>query len=231
MATLTCRLVAIACIAFPVGSMPMQLPSLPQASNTKPDEKVEPPQPAPSADEINQRKLLDEALRLVGPHCVSDPDEVAATMRKLMLRRDALRPAFEAILANPKSHPTKVSSTFYTLVLTATTGQRFIELAVERLADNTSGVRAGALYYLEHYGSALDTAPIVALLSDSDIIVHHAAAKTLAKIGGPRDIVAMDAWLKSGTAHRKDGDFQRHVKECRDALEKRLKAIPKDLQH
>ena len=63
-------------------------------------------------------------------------------------------------------------------------------------------------------------------------MVYYAAAETLAKIGGKRDMVAMDAFPRTGTAHRKDGKLLMHIKKCRDELENRLNAnpIPKNLK-
>jgi hypothetical protein len=57
--------------------------------------------------------------------------------------------------------------------------------------------------------------------------VVYFAAKNLAAVGGPREVVAMDARLL-GVAHRDDAHFRRHLKDCRDALQKRLDARKKD---
>jgi hypothetical protein len=72
----------------------------------------------------------------------------------------------------------------------------------------------------------------VSLLSDEDVIIVNAAATALAKTGGPREVFAMDAWLRGGSAHRDKGNLLIHVKRCRDELEKRLREnpIPKDLR-
>jgi hypothetical protein len=63
---------------------------------------------------------------------------------------------------------------------------------------------------------------VVALLSDEDIVVQDAAAKTLAAIGGRRDLVAFDAWLRAGTARKLPPDYLKDFREYRDALQKRL---------
>jgi HEAT repeat protein len=95
-----------------------------------------------------------------------------------------------------------------------------------------AGVRFRALRLLAEIGSEHDTAAVIPLLSDTDSLIRYTASETLAKIGGRRDLEAMDAWLKNGKNPRpKDTDYPLHVKKCRDELEKRLKdnPIPKDI--
>lgn len=140
-------------------------------------------------------------------------------------------PAYEAILKNPKSDSDHVERVLFILAELKIDRKRLLEPALGRLADADSNVRFRALGFIAQVGSERDTAPIIALLSDDDTVVRRAAARALARIGGSRDVIAMDAWLKSGSAHRKDGDYIRHVKECRDELEKRLKEPPKDTKN
>ena len=53
------------------------------------------------------------------------------------------------------------------------------------------------------------------------------------KTGGPREVVALDVWLRTGTAYRDDPKFLKYVKACRDKLENRLKdnPVPKNMKN
>ncbi len=75
-------------------------------------------------------------------------------------------------------------------------------------------------------GSTKDAALIVERLSDSDKSIVYAASKTLAIIGGPREVVAMEAWL-SGPVYAEDKQMRAQVKKSRDELSERLAKIPK----
>jgi hypothetical protein len=68
-------------------------------------------------------------------------------------------------------------------------------------------------------GSAADGPAVVALLSDRREVAY-AAAKTLAIIGGTRELEAMDAWLRGPS--QRDDELRQHVKLCRDELKERL---------
>ena len=104
---------------------------------------------------------------------------------------------------------------------------RFSDLAVALFTHERPLVRREALKLLGDIGCERDTSPILAMLSDEDNGVRHTAAKILSKIGGKRDLAAMDIWLKTGN-YRDDPFHLRHVRDCRDALEKRLKENPVD---
>lgn len=179
-----------------------------------------------SQPSLLEGNAYQEALQLVGLHCGTwSREEKEVYVRTLLNRRDILRPSFAAILVDPNSDPVKVACTFTTLLNTDTCDHKFLELAVKRLADESDRVRHSALCYLERYGKAENTQKITAMLADTDTAVRYAAAKTLAAIGGQRDLDAMDAWLKDGK-HPNDADYLIHVKKCRDELEKRVKANP-----
>jgi HEAT repeat protein len=104
--------------------------------------------------------------------------------------------------------------------------RRFALLGTKRLSDDDEGVRRLAAALLEKIGTERDTPPLIALLSDEEVTVQHQAAKALVAIGGTRDLIAMDAWLKKGTGGNRHVESLRHVKECRDALELRLNESP-----
>ena len=145
-----------------------------------------------------------------------------------MRRRDELLPAFYAILTDPGMDAEKVSGVFYALANTDARGEQWVQLAVLKLTDPDYQVRDGALYYIGLFATERDVAPVLALLSDPKRFVRFAAVQTLAKLGGKHELGELDLWLEKGTTHRKDGDYMRHVKECRDSIEKRLNEAPKD---
>lgn len=130
-------------------------------------------------------------------------------------------PAYEEILADPTSRGPSVARLFYILGQIKQDRRRFLPHAVKRLADQHPAVRGSAVELLGQIGTTGDASPVVALLSDAHAPVVHAAAKTLAAIGGEREVVAMDIWLL-GPTRRDDGDLRRHVTQCRDQLRKRL---------
>ena len=102
----------------------------------------------------------------------------------------------------------------------------FHKHAVEALEGDESYLRAGGIALLERIGSTKDAALIVERLSDSDKSIVYAASKTLAIIGGPREVVAMEAWL-SGPVYAEDKQMRAQVKKSRDELSERLAKIPK----
>ncbi len=154
---------------------------------------------------------------------------VKARASLMELGEDAF-PAFELILNDPMTKPKSVSGAMYILAKMKCDRRRFIEPTIARLADTNAGIRSSAAQLLAEIGSERDTAPLLVLLSDEDTGVGSVAAEALAAIGGKRDLLAMDVWLKTSIAHRNEGDYLRRVRERRDALEKRLKVIPKDLK-
>lgn len=99
--------------------------------------------------------------------------------------------------------------------------RRFLKHAIARLADEQAMMRLNAVTLLSSIGSPAEASLMVASLSDEYKPVAYAAAKTLATIGGPNEMVAMDVWLR-GVSHRDDRQLREHVQKCRDALKKRL---------
>lgn len=130
-------------------------------------------------------------------------------------------PAYETILSDPSSPPGDIIGVFAILCKVKADRSCFLDHVVSRLADQKSSIRWSAVSLLEQIGSSAEASPVVALLSDEDRSNGYAAAKTLSSIGGPHEVVAMDVWLH-GVSHRNDGDLRRHVKQCREALKKRL---------
>jgi hypothetical protein len=57
------------------------------------------------------------------------------------------------------------------------------------------------------------------------VALRYVTADALAKIGGKRELEALDACLKPGD-NRRDANELQHLKQRRDELEARLKANP-----
>ena len=133
-------------------------------------------------------------------------------------------PAYEAILADQKATPEEVARVFGVLCYVQADRCRFLKHALSRLRDADWGVRLSAVHLLREIGNAANGPAVVALLSDR-LEVAYAAAKTLAIIGGPRELEVMDAWLR-GPSQRGD-ELRQHVQKCRDALKERLAKVAK----
>jgi hypothetical protein len=130
-------------------------------------------------------------------------------------------PIYEEILTDPNADDGDVGRVLLVIGNVKTDRRRFIKRAVSRLTDRDFGVRLNAVLLLKDIGSPAETSPVVALLSDKRVEIIYAAAKTLAAIGGPNEVVAMEVWLR-GASDRDDPKLLRHVRKCRDALKKRL---------
>lgn len=141
-------------------------------------------------------------------------------------------PAFEVILRDPKSTADEIGGVIGALNFIPANRRRFRPLVAPYLAHAEAGVRHTAVGLMVEIGTIEEGPILVALLSDENTVIGNQAATALAKTGGRTEVIAMDAWLRGGSAHRGNGDYLIHVKKCRDELEKRLNAnpIPKDLK-
>jgi HEAT repeat protein len=135
-------------------------------------------------------------------------------------------PDYEAILSDPTADSNEVGRALFILCNVNADRRRFVKHALSRLTDAKSGVRLNAAALLGQIGTATDSSPVVALLSDEYVPVVRSAARTLVAIGSQREVVAMDVWLR-GVSHRNDPELRQYVKQCRDALKKRLDEAPK----
>lgn len=174
---------------------------------------------APSAEEV-------AAVReLVGSW--SDAKARDAALDKLhRLGEKGAFPAFEAILADPKSAD-EIANVLDALRQMKGDRGRFVTPAVRALAHSQLKVRVGAAELLGQIGSPKEASPLVALLSDADEAAVSAAARTLAAVGGPRELVAMDAWLL-GVSHKDNRALRDRVTGFRDDLKARLDKAAKD---
>lgn len=140
-------------------------------------------------------------------------------------------PAYERILADPKVGSFTVVRIFGILASVKMKGDRsqFLERAVAELASRDGLVRWSAVGLLAKIGSERDTPPIIALLSDEDFTTGIVAAAAVQAIGGPRDLVALDTWLRANSdkrytpKYRKQYEILReYVTKSRDELKQRL---------
>ncbi len=153
---------------------------------------------------------------------VIDYDERMERQRQQLIRTgEKAFPAYETILSDAKSSEEEVCGVLGALCDVKADRRRFIKPAVSRLTATDSSVRWCAVALLQRIGSVAEASPMIALLSDEDIVVVHFAAKALVAIGGQNELVAMDVWLR-GVSHRDDAQLRQHVKKCRDELKRRL---------
>ena len=138
---------------------------------------------------------------------------------------DKTFPELEEILNDPKARPVEIYRAFYFISKIDADRSRFLEHAVRRTSDPTDQIRSTAARLLGKIGTIAEASPLVALLSDKDEVVVNAAATSLAAIGGPRELVALDAWLL-GVAHADYPQLREHVKKCRAELVERLARRP-----
>ena len=80
----------------------------------------------------------------------------------------------------------------------------------------------GALRLLAEIASDHDTAPIHVLLLDHSDAIRIQASETIGKVGGKKDVVALDLWLRSGNWHD-DKHHKERVQKMRDELVAKLK--------
>ncbi len=150
--------------------------------------------------------------------------------RKLLVQHgEKIFPCFERILADPDANSTELTRLFIVLTAAKADRSRFLEPAVAKLSHSDKSVRRVAVSLLGEIGSERDAAPIVALLADEEFTVGVAAAKTLSTIGGPRELAALNIWLKVTKPENYSKEWQgsheglrKNVTKSRDALKARL---------
>jgi hypothetical protein len=152
--------------------------------------------------------------------CLDDPEELKKYHYLLGMGEKAF-PVYEAILSDPKVTSDEVGRVFLVIDGKKADSRRFRKYAVAHLADADFGNRLNAVILLKDIGSSAEASPVVAFLSDERVEPIYAAARTLAAIGGSREVVALDVWLRVNS-RRDDDKLQQHVKKCRDELKRRL---------
>jgi HEAT repeat protein len=104
----------------------------------------------------------------------------------------------------------------------------FLEIALacrQSAAELRGKSRRSAMWLLSAIGDERETTAILPFLSDGMANTRYTAADTLAKIGGQRDLDALNACLK-GNDPRRDANEMQYFKKRRDELEARMKAHP-----
>ena len=146
--------------------------------------------------------------------------------RELMALGTSAYPEYLRILDDPMRTPVERARILGVASSIESDRSGFHRHAVEALDDDNSGVRYAGIALLQKIGSTRDAARIIARLSDTDKSNVYFAAKTLAIIGGPKEVVAMDAWL-SGPVYANDKQLRAQVMKSRSELAERLAKMPK----
>ena len=140
--------------------------------------------------------------------------------KKMLIKLgDRLFPAYERLLTDRIKNAQAIEGAFYVLCYVKADRSRFVEPAVKLLAFPASSTRRMSLHLLMEIGGVREASPVVALLSDRDVV--FTAATALAAIGGPRELVAFDVWLMTSPL-REIVDIRQHVAKCRAELKQRL---------
>jgi hypothetical protein len=165
-------------------------------------------------------------------------------MAELIKRGDTMFPLYLKVLADPKTEAIYISRIFELLYeLKECDRKGFIEPTLRHMVDsshpghdkvvtnvkggrmplqNFTAVRREGARLLGQIGNPAEASVLVALLSDRNDDVVRRAAEALAKIGGPREVIAMDVWLQSPPPERDPNTLREFVKKQRDELATRL---------
>lgn len=131
--------------------------------------------------------------------------------------------AYKTLLDDPTTSPVEICRIFTVLrTLKDVDRSQFVDYATRSLADGDWAVRADAVLLLQTIGSERDTAPIIALIMDDRPEVYIAAVKTVAVIGGTKDVVAMEIVIRYGEKQGWGQEMLKMLREQRDVLKKRL---------
>ncbi len=170
----------------------------------------------PNGESLKWLPHPDSALAVLGGLGYSKDREFAA------LRMQTRRLVLAAMQSDTVSDES-IKEAFNTLAQLPGDRKEFALPVLKKLTSDSPAIRLGAIQLISQIGTARETSPMHALLLDDDETVKYAAAKCIREIGGKRDVLALDLWLRSGHWHndKKHKDF---VRECREALDKRLKA-------
>ncbi|HEY1191713.1 MAG TPA: hypothetical protein VGE74_29035 [Gemmata sp.] len=133
------------------------------------------------------------------------------------------------IFSDPDSSAEEILGACDALDLLPGERRPFVPLAVRRLrapdallrAETLSAqfVRSRLIGILENYGDGHDAQILVIMLGDGNPCVRRDAARALARIGGRRELEAMNTWL---TSQNHNAPAIRAIIEQRNALERRL---------
>lgn len=189
-----------------------------------------PENPPPRAANVGPSRFADsgpfnkkEALILIkGYWDVQGAEQLVALGARLL-------PAFEEILNDPTIPENEQRTVLAFLIEIECDRTRFLGHAVQRLDSKSGDLRRTAVAFIGEAGSQRDASLVTVLLLDRDTTVRLEAARTLAKIGGEREVVVFELILKNANRYEEDGklilnnfdieDFEKY----RDELKARLK--------
>lgn len=137
-----------------------------------------------------------------------------------LLSAKRLIAAAEVMLANPECDE-EIEDAFSMISRAKGDRSRFIQPAVRALGHADLGVRLSAVGLLGEIGSRNEGPALVAMLSNELFCVAPAAVKSLAAIGGPNELIALDAWILRVGPDLSPGRLE-VCKQQRDAFAARL---------
>ncbi len=146
------------------------------------------------------------------------------------LAKDAeeVLPYVENILADPESGTRALDRAFIfaNKYLTKYDCKTLVEPTVAHLKHHNWEIKAEAMMLLREIGRREDCPAVTVLLDAESHYNHIGAAMTLEKLGGRRELIALDLWLNQRAADAKGDrnakDTFEYVTKARDALRERL---------
>jgi HEAT repeat protein len=140
-------------------------------------------------------------------------------------------PAYVVILNDPNSKTVEIAGVLCAIGNLDVPRGEFLPYAVDFLTHKDALVRQSAIFLVGEIGTRAEASILIALISDKDRSVALDAVLALVKVGGPAEVIALDAWLCTGSAHRENKKFLDFVKMYRDRLDKRLRKVPDKIEN
>lgn len=160
-----------------------------------------------------------KARELLNAYC-----GVQGCYRELLRRGDKEFPAYEAIFRDKEASPMQIAGAMSMVATVKGDRRRFHAYALRYLSHDAPEVRRGALYLLEKIGTEKDTPKLYPLMKDPGMRVRYTVPKTIAAIGGRRDLDKLNRMLQANTFE--DGAHYRAKFEThRDAMKARLDTL------
>ena len=138
---------------------------------------------------------------------------------KLTIMGDLAFPAYERLLNSKDTYVHRTVILFDLLYRLECDRSRFLETTIEHLQHKQLSVRWHAVNLLEKIGSANDTAPLIALLSDHRM--YGDALRALLIIGDKRTVSALSILIDNPEYQQRKYILDATIK-TRDALQLRL---------
>jgi hypothetical protein len=159
------------------------------------------PAVAPAAErDIPSVQTMTRMLRSATKHCGFDQTEEAEAA--VVTLGDRAFPAYEAILADPKSDDRLIRSTFRFIARVDADRRRFVPFVVRHLAPNTvvnpTLVRSVIVNQLVYRSAALEPATLLRIacdcgseIADENYVTRYHAARLLGEIGDEREAATL----------------------------------------